>query len=103
MRAPSAENVYSSAHTSGFGPSPGPITPCVFYSCATSHFIIGPSHILVQNNYPSAETITVGNGNSIPVVHSGKGLLPTPCPSLNPTKILDVHLISHKSQSSSYS
>lgn len=60
-----------------------------FDNGATSHVTNGLSNLSVQNPY------TGGNGNTLLVVHSGKGLLPTPSTSFFLSNILHVPSISH--------
>lgn len=80
-------------HLSGTHPPSDP--SWYFDSGATSHVTNNASHIQVPNRGNGTTTVTVGNGQNIPVAYSGNGLLPTPSSTFSLTNLLHVPLISH--------
>lgn len=88
-----------SQHTAYATPVMGPAiastqTPWFFDSGATTHVTNNPAHISTPS-YHTPSTVTVGNGQSIPVSTSGKGLLPLPTQNFYLNHILHVPQISH--------
>ena len=45
--------------------------------------------------YSASECVMVGNGNSVPIAHTGKGLLPTPSSQFSLSPFLHVPSMSH--------
>lgn len=84
---------------SGFGGShsgsASPSTPWFFDSGATSHVTHDQHQIQMSNGGTGPTSVTVGNGQSIPVAHSGKGILSTPSHNFTLSNILHVPYISH--------
>ncbi|KAI0511993.1 hypothetical protein KFK09_012627 [Dendrobium nobile] len=50
---------------------------------ATSHITNDPTQMLTAQPYLGSQQVQVGNGQSLPITHSGHGLLPTPKRSEN--------------------
>ena len=53
-------------------------SPWYLDSVALDHVTNDLSHLNCYQPYQGSEQITIGDGNSIPLQHIGKGLLPTP-------------------------
>ena len=64
-------------------------------SGATSHVTSDLSKLSLQQQYDGTDGIMVGNGSTLPISHTGKGLLPTPTSNFLLTKMLHVPAISH--------
>lgn len=66
-----------------------------FDNGATSHVTNDLSNLSIQHPYRGGVGVIVGSGNTLPIAHSGKGLLPTPHTSFSLSNILHVPLITH--------
>lgn len=81
-----------------FSPSPYPTSqpPSHWYldSGATNHVTNDFNNLSLQQSYPASANIMVGNGHTVLVSHSGKGILPTPHP-FSLTELLHVPSIHH--------
>lgn len=66
-----------------------------FDSGATSHVTNDLSNLSVQHPYTGGTGVMVGNGSTLPITHSGKGILPTPSTSFSLSNILHVPSIFH--------
>ena len=53
-------------------------TPWYLDSAATDHITHDLHNLSQSQSYPGSDQITIGNGTTIPIHNTGKGLLPTP-------------------------
>lgn len=67
----------------------------LFDSGATSHVTHDISNLSSQQSYTGTQGLSVGNGATIPITHSGTGLLPTPYASFSLNNLLHAPHISH--------
>ncbi|PKU76067.1 Retrovirus-related Pol polyprotein from transposon TNT 1-94 [Dendrobium catenatum] len=56
-------------------------------SGASSHLTKSLDNLAISNPYTGTDSITLGDGSSVGIAHSGKGVLPTPSRKLNLSKI----------------
>lgn len=82
----------ASSSSYGYGSS---APPWYFDFGATSHVTHDAYHISVPTRVSNNASVTVGNGQNIPVAHSGKGILPTPSCTFTLSIVFHVPLISH--------
>ncbi|PKU87515.1 Retrovirus-related Pol polyprotein from transposon TNT 1-94 [Dendrobium catenatum] len=64
-------------------------------SGASSHMTHGHENLAQSTAYQGSEHVTVGDGRSIPIAHSGTGILPTPERKLFLSQLLHIPDISH--------
>lgn len=69
--------------------------PWYFDSGATSHVTHDAAHISMPHAVAPSASVTMVNGQNIPVAHSGKGILSTPSCTFGLSNLLHVPLISH--------
>ncbi|KAL0916257.1 hypothetical protein M5K25_013750 [Dendrobium thyrsiflorum] len=69
--------------------------PWYLDSGATSHLTPDAQILQHPSEYTGNEQVLVGNGNSLPIHHSGKGLLPTPSCKLSLTPLLHIPHLTH--------
>ena len=66
-----------------------------FDSGATSHITNDLSNLTLQQPYSSSDGVVVGNGSTLPISHSGQGILPTPSQHFLLSNMFHVPAISH--------
>ncbi|PKU74273.1 Retrovirus-related Pol polyprotein from transposon TNT 1-94 [Dendrobium catenatum] len=59
-------------------------------SGASSHMTNTTGNLEVYNSYTGHDTVTLGDGRSVPIAHSGSGILPTPDRKLFLSKLLHI-------------
>ncbi|PKU75385.1 Retrovirus-related Pol polyprotein from transposon TNT 1-94 [Dendrobium catenatum] len=74
---------------------PGQSSDWVLDTGATSHITNDPNQLLTAHPYQGTQQIQVGNGQSIPIAHTGQGILPTPNRKLSLSPLLHVPQVSH--------
>lgn len=69
-------------------------TPWFLDSAASDHVTNDLHHLNSYQPYSGPDQVTIGNGESLPIHHTGKGILPTPRHSFKLNKVLHVPTIS---------
>lgn len=93
QQTPSASSVVYNADSYNNSAS----QPWYFDSGATNHITNNLHNLNLEHSQPSNvnEGVLVGNGNTLQVTHTGKGLLPTPATVFNLSHILHTPHITH--------
>lgn len=78
--------------TKAFVASSGPTSVPDWFvdSAATHHLTNDLSNMHLYQPYTGPEQVLVGNGSTLPIQHSGKGILPTPTHSFRLNQVLHV-------------
>ncbi|PKU65197.1 Retrovirus-related Pol polyprotein from transposon TNT 1-94 [Dendrobium catenatum] len=82
-----AQYVPSSKNTNAafLASSDSPDTTWFLDSGASSHLTNSLENMSIAQSYHGADNVTVGDGNSVPIAHTGSGILPTPSRSCDTT------------------
>ncbi|PKU66194.1 Retrovirus-related Pol polyprotein from transposon TNT 1-94 [Dendrobium catenatum] len=64
-------------------------------SGASSHMTNSTDHLTTYNPYYGNDTVTIGDGRSVPIAHTGSGILPTPASKLLLSQLLHIPSLSY--------
>ncbi|CAL5339748.1 unnamed protein product [Camellia sinensis] len=94
LPGPSSRAFVSTSEHGHGSSSQSPISPWFLDSAATDNITNDLNNLSVYHPYSGSEHVTMGNGSSIPIHHTGKGILPIPPFSFKLNSLLHVPSIS---------